>query len=99
MLFSGCLPLVIVAPPLSVMANKPYTVAKLLGSAKRGHQILKEWAVPIEENDPNLPNLAALIDAYSLAPDNIRQKTLLRIIQSAYSLGKSAGAAEFASQF
>ena len=81
------------------MASKPYTVGKLLGSAKRGHQIMKEWAVPIDEHDPNIANLAALIDAFSLAPDKIRGKVLLQAIQSAYALGKAAGSAELASMF
>jgi hypothetical protein len=79
--------------------TKPYTVARLLGSAKRGHQIMKEWGVPIPANDPNLANLAALIDAFSLAPDKIRGKVLLQAIQSAYALGKAAGSAELASKF
>jgi hypothetical protein len=97
-----CFPPVIVAQPAIVMANnpnKPYTVGLLLGSARRGHQIMKEWAMPLDKGDPNLANLAALIDAFSLAPDKIRGKVLLKAIQSAYALGKSAGAAELAEKF
>ena len=81
------------------MAKHTYTVHKLLNSAKRGHQIIKEWDVPLEPEDENITNLAALIDAYSLAPDKLRSKMLLKMMRSAYYLGKSAGTAEFAAKF